>query len=136
VRAREAGFTLLEMIVVIIVMTFITGLVLVRHPWHSAGLDMDATVRALTDGLRLARSRAIAQDRTVAVVTAAGGFSIDGAAPRTLPPEQVLSTERVVFTPDGGSTGGTIALAAGQRRIVVDVNWMTGRVRMHETAER
>ena len=132
----QAGFTLLEMIVVIIVMAFIAGLVLARQPWHSIGFNAEATVRALTDGLRLARSRAIAQDRPVAVVIAANGFSVDGGPPWTLSPEQALSPAQVVFTPDGGSTGGTILLAAGQRQIVFDVNWLTGRVRSHEITDR
>lgn len=70
----QAGFTLLEMIVVVVIMATVAGLVLVKQPWHSVGLNTDATVRALTNGLRLARSRAIAQARTVSVVTAPGGF--------------------------------------------------------------
>jgi general secretion pathway protein H len=138
IRAREnqAGFTLLEMIVVIVIMTMVAGLVLVRQPWHSVGLNTDATVRALTNGLRLARSRAIAQDRTVSVVTAAGGFSVDGGTVWKLSPEATLSASQVVFTPDGGSTGGTIVLDAGPRRIAVDVNWLTGRVRSRDIVER
>ncbi|HEY1410651.1 MAG TPA: GspH/FimT family pseudopilin [Rhodopila sp.] len=129
---RQAGFTLIEMIVVIAIMAMVAGLVLVKQPWHSTGLNTDATVRALTNALRLARSRAIAQDRDVAVVTAPRGFSVDGGPPWALPREESLNPAQVVFTPDGGSTGGTIMLAAGRRRIVVDVNWLTGRVRSRE----
>jgi general secretion pathway protein H len=32
------------------------------------------------------------------------------------------------FFPDGGSTGGRITLAAGERKYDVDVDWLTGRV--------
>jgi general secretion pathway protein H len=133
-KADQDGFTLLEMIVVIIVVAMVGGLVLIKQPWHSAGLNADATVRALTNALRLARSRAIAQDRVVTVVTAAGSFSVDGGAAWMLPPEEVLSSSQMAFAPDGGSTGGTIMLAAGQRRIAVDVNWLTGRVRSRDLA--
>lgn len=129
---RQAGFTLIELIVVIVIMSLIAGLVLVRHPTRSAGLDTDVTVRALSNALRLARSRAIAQDREVVVVTAPGGFAVDGGSPWLLPSGQALSTSQVIFIPDGGSSGGTILLAAGQRRIAVDVNWLTGRVRARE----
>ena len=55
-------------------------------------------MRALTYGLRLARSRAIAQDREVAVVTAPGGFSVDGGAPWAVPADETLSASQVVFT--------------------------------------
>jgi general secretion pathway protein H len=131
-KTNQSGFTLIEIIVVVTIMAMVAGLVLMKQPWHSAGLNTDATVRALTNAMRLARSRAIAQDRDVAVITGSGGFTVDGGAPWRLPPEQALSTSNVVFTPDGGSTGGTILLVAGPRRIAVDVNWLTGRVRYEE----
>jgi general secretion pathway protein H len=133
-RARQDGFTLIELIVVIVIMAMIGGLVLVRQPWHSAGLNTDATLRALMSAMRLARSRAIAQDREVAVVTATGGFSVDGGTPWAVPPNETLSASQVDFLPDGGSTGGTVLLVAGPRRIVVEVNWLTGRVRARETS--
>ena len=47
----------------------------------------------------------------------------------------VIAQERsaqVVFTPDGGSSGAVILLAAGPRKIAVDVNWLTGRARSRE----
>jgi general secretion pathway protein H len=132
--AHQAGFTLLEMIVVIVIMAMVASLVLVKQPWHGTGLDTDATVRALTGTLRLARSRAIAEDREVPVVTAARGFSLDGAAAWMLPSDAALSPSQVIFLPDGGSTGATILLSARQRRIAVDVNWLTGRVRSRELA--
>jgi general secretion pathway protein H len=127
-RRSEAGFTLIEMIVVIAVVGLIAGLVLMRQPWTSVGFEREATQRALADALRLARSRAIAQNRNVSVVTGAAGFSVDGSPLRTLPARQTLSASQITFMPDGGSSGGTIVLAAGQRRIAVAVNWLTGRV--------
>jgi general secretion pathway protein H len=135
-RANQAGFTLLELIVVIAIMAMVAGLVLIRQPWHSAGLNTEATVQALTNAMRLARSRAIAQNREVTVVTAARGFSVDGAGAWVLPAEEALSPSQVVFMPDGGSTGGTLLLSAGPRRIVVEVNWLTGRVISQELAAK
>lgn len=131
---RQAGFTLIEMIVVIVVMALVAGLVLVRQPWHSTGLNTEATVRALVSAFRLARSRAIAQNREVSVVTVAGGFSVDGGTPWLLPAGEALSTSQVVFTPDGGSSGTTVLLAAGPRRIAIAVNWLTGHVAARELA--
>jgi general secretion pathway protein H len=131
-QGNQAGFTLIELIVVIVIMAMVAGLVMVKQPWHSAGLNTDATLRALMNGLRMARSRAIAQDREIEVVTANGGFSIDGATPWAVPADETLSASQVVFMPDGGSTGGTVLLVAGPRRIVVEVNWLTGRVRSRE----
>jgi general secretion pathway protein H len=135
IHEGQAGFTLIEMIVVIVIMALTASLVLVRQPWHSASLDPQLTLRALTSGLRVARSRAIAEDREVPVVTQPGGFAVDGGALWMLPPGQALSPSRVIFTPDGGSSGTTILLAAGAERIAVSVNWLTGRVMSHELRE-
>jgi general secretion pathway protein H len=38
----------------------------------------------------------------------------------------------VRFYPDGGSNGGRITLAAGERKFDVDVDWLTGRVSIIE----
>jgi general secretion pathway protein H len=135
-RRGQHGFTLIEMIVVIVIMSLIAGMVLVRRPWHSAGLDLDATQRALTAALRFARSRAIAQDRPVAVITDAAGFSVDGGAPRVLPAGETLSPAQVIFTPDGEASGGTIVLTSAATRIGVTVNWLTGRVSARELGAR
>ena len=120
------------MIVVIVIIGLVGGLILVRQPWHSNGLNTEAAVRTLTSALRVARSRAIAQDREVAVVTRGGGFVVDGGAPSRLPSGEALSTAEVIFMPDGGSSGATIVLAAGSRRIAISVNWLTGRVLSRE----
>ena len=128
----QAGFTLIEIIIVIVIMALIAGLVLIRQPVHSAELNTQATIRAMSNALRLARSRAIAQDREVAVVTAPAGFSVDGGAAWLLPAGEALSASRVIFTPDGGSSGATILLTAGPRRIAVTVNWLTGQARARE----
>ncbi|WP_428487839.1 GspH/FimT family pseudopilin [Rhodopila sp.] len=131
-RTSQTGFTLLEMIVVIIILGLVAGLVLVRQPWHSAGLNADATVRALTSALRLARSRAIAQDRDVSVATNSQFFTLDSGPPWVLPSGEALSASQVIFMPDGGSSGTTIVLAAGPRRIAIAVNWLNGRVLTRE----
>jgi general secretion pathway protein H len=131
-RRHRGGFTLIEMIVVIAVMGMIAGLVLVRQPWHSAGLTLDATERTFISALRLARSRAIAQDRVVAVITGAAGFSVDGAPPVPLPQHEAMSDTRFVFLPDGGSSGATVILGSRTKRIAVTINWLNGRIRTRE----
>lgn len=120
------------MIVAIAILGMVAGLVLIKQPWHNSGLNTDATIRALVNGLRAARSRAIAQDRVVAVVTVPRGFSVDGNTLWLLPSRQTLTAVRIVFLPDGGSTGGSLVLTAGQRSIAINISWMTGRVSVME----
>ena len=131
-KSGQTGFTLIEIIIVIVILALLAGMVLVRHPFRSTGVNTDVTIRALTNALRLARSRAIVQDREVTVVTAPNGFAVDGGAPWLLPEGEMLSDSKVTFTPDGGSSGATILLAAGPGRFAVEVNWLTGRVRAGE----
>ena len=36
------------------------------------------------------------------------------------------------FYPDGSSTGGRITVASGERKYLVDVDWLTGRVSIND----
>jgi general secretion pathway protein H len=36
------------------------------------------------------------------------------------------------FYPDGSSTGGRITVSSGERKYLVDVDWLTGRVAINE----
>lgn len=117
------------MIVVLAILGLVAGLVLARQPWRSSRLDAEASVRAVTDALRLARSRAIAQGRAVVVETGYGGFTVDGGRVAALPPGEVLQPARIIFSPDGGVLGGgMIRLLAAGGRYDIGVNWLTGQV--------
>jgi general secretion pathway protein H len=140
--ARQSGFTLIEMIVVLVVLGLTLGLVLGRGPMHSSALDARMAAREVAQALRLARARAIALNRPIAVSLdiAARAVRIDGAQYQALPRAVgVTATSfagaaiagRVLairFAPDGSSSGVRIALGEGGfvRQVVVD--WLTGRV--------
>ena len=36
------------------------------------------------------------------------------------------------FYPDGSSTGGRITVSSGERKFLVDVDWLTGRVSIED----
>jgi general secretion pathway protein H len=139
---RRAGFTLIEMIVVVAVLGLMLGLVVSRGPMRSRALSTRAAVGALAGGLREARARAISTNHPVefAVDTENKTFRVDQAPPIRLPPEYGLSlttvsgerrseTEGAIrFAPDGSSTGGRIELIAGSRHVKIGVDWLSGRV--------
>jgi general secretion pathway protein H len=127
---RQAGFTLIEMLVVLVVIGLIAGLVIARGPQRSAGLDLRAATEAVTQELRRARTVAIAENREVSVAfdPAAHGVRAAGAALRVLPGAVAFAAATVRFAPDGSAAGGPIALAAAGRRVVIAVSWLTGRV--------
>jgi general secretion pathway protein H len=127
-RRCQGGFSLIEMIVVMAILGLVAGLVVARPSWHNRRLDAEAALRALTDTLRLARARALAQDHPVSVEVTGRSFAADGAASYALPDGVRLSPARITFSPDGGSTGGGIMLSVGDDRYDISVNWLTGRV--------
>lgn len=136
----DAGFTLLEVLVVVLLLGLVAGIVLQRGPVRSATLDLRAAGGEISRTLRLARSRAIATNQATMFRMDVPGhaFAVDGGAVRRLPDSFAISLVSVApggggssgisFAPDGSSSGGRIGLAQGGRSIEVDVAWLTGRV--------
>jgi general secretion pathway protein H len=121
-NARQMGFTLLEMIVVIAVM----GLALALLAWfkqpQSRWLQTQAAARQVADAMRAAHGRAVAQGQPVA-------FTL----PR-LPGWLIVSVQAppdgIMFEPDGSASGGRVLLDGAGREITVTADWLTGRVQI------
>ena len=140
---RQAGVTLLELLIVIALMGIIAALVVPMFGGPVSTSELRATARQLAAGLRLARSEAVSERReTFLVVDVAGKrFKVDREAREHALSSKVdlklftaqndLVSENVGsirFYPDGGSNGGRITVASGARKFDVDVDWLTGRV--------
>ena len=140
--AGTAGFTLIEVLVVLAILAFSFVLVAGYRPPWSRGLEIDATAAMLAADLRLARSEAIAANRPAAFeLDVEGRRYRGGSAPiRALPARLAVElltisgerqssvSGRIRFHPDGSSTGGRIVLADGSRRVAIGVDWLTGRI--------
>jgi general secretion pathway protein H len=138
----RAGFTLIEMLVVLTILGLTLALVAAHGPMRSAGLEMHSAAGQVADALRLARTRAIASNRRTrfSLDPAQHGFQIDGGALHTLPAQLAVLISAtggpprrdriggIVFAPDGSSSGGSIELADGQRRTLISVDWLSGRI--------
>ena len=141
---RDAGFTLIELLVVFTILGLALALIAEHGPLRSAALEGKGAASDLAGGLREARAQAIAANRPVslAVDVVAHRWRIDGQPSKPLPSEfaiTVLTTKGEVrgeqvadirFEPDGSSTGGRIGLTDGRRKYDVDVDWLTGNVRV------
>lgn len=130
---------MLEMLVALAIVGLAGALAasLLRPP--SPRLTLEASARALCGALRAARSRAIATSApTELVFNLADKTYVSPSNGRTaLPREMSLrldvahdETRRelaaIRFFPDGGATGGDIAMELGGRRADISVNWLTG----------
>ncbi|MBV8889097.1 MAG: GspH/FimT family pseudopilin [Alphaproteobacteria bacterium] len=138
----QAGFTLIELIVVLAILGFTLALFIGYKPPWSTSLGIKGTAATLASGLRLARSEAILRDQPVAFELDLTGhrYRIGGNPPQPLPADlsiellTVLGERRdardgdIRFNPDGSSTGGRISLSDSRRRVSVGVDWLTGRV--------
>jgi general secretion pathway protein H len=142
-RSASAGVTLLELLIVLSLMALVSAIVL---PLFGSGVstsELKAAARELAAGLRLARSDALAkrQETRVLLDLEHKTFRIERDARTHALPNQIelklftaqsdLVSETsgaIRFYPDGGSNGGRVTLAAGERKYDVDVDWLTGRV--------
>jgi len=141
---RAHGFTLLEVLLVLVVMALGAALTLPALV-RPSGTELRTATGSVVAGLRRAREAAVNGQRpaTLTVDVAERSFAIDGGGERRRLPERIslsLFTARsevqgedrgrIRFFPDGSSTGGRITLSTGERRYHVDVDWLTGRVRV------
>ena len=139
----EKGFTLLEVIVVLVMAGIIYSLMLAIPARGSSVADLKAAARTLASGLRQAQSVAMVtrRDAVLSVDVEAREFVMPGdLEPRKLPDgidlklytaqSEVSSAAKgaIRFYPDGSSTGGRITVSSGERKFLVDVDWLTGRV--------
>lgn len=141
-RSRQYGFTLIEVLVVIAILSLSLALLVGRGPLRSPTLNLRAAAGQVAAGLRTARGQAIARNHTVPFVLdiVAGGFHVGDGPVQALPRGLRISMTAVAdqtagerlgaisFLPDGSSSGGQVALAAGDTRVAVGVDWLTGRV--------
>jgi len=142
-RARAAaGFTLVELLVVLAIMGFALAAVAAYRPHWSRGLDITAAASELAAQLRLGRSEAIRMNRPVELQLDLAGhrYRVGAALPKMLPQHLSIdlltvtgerrgaATGGIRFNPDGSSSGGRIVLADGTRRVAVGVEWLTGKI--------
>jgi general secretion pathway protein H len=137
-----SGFTLIEMFVVLAILGFALALVIGYRSPVGRGLDLRGSAANLAAGLRMARSEAILNNRTVSFdIDLAGHRFRAGSGPvHQLPVSFAIELltiggERrnghsgaIRFNPDGSSTGGRISIDDGGHTMMVGVDWLTGRV--------
>jgi len=138
-----AGFTLLELLLVLSILALLAAIALPALTSPSDGVRLRTTAGEVAAALRLARSTAIARNGEVTVVIDADKRTIEtkGLPLTHLGPDiavnlTVAEPERSApsrggfrFFADGSSTGGDIVLRLRNREVRLCVDWLTGTAR-------
>lgn len=145
-RRRKHGFTLLELIVVLAIVSLTASMVIPVSSAMQYEAMARGSARTLAADLRWLRQQALSlqQDTSLEIDLTARRYSrsVDKVE-RTMPPqvdmayapiENVpLSTPSAIrFFADGTSTGGTVQFRSSTRSYIVSVTWPFGRVRYQE----
>jgi len=143
---NQGGFTLVELIVVMVIIALMMGLVGTSLSRSVSSAESRAATRKLVANLRYTRTKAIVdkQEKTFTVDIENRSYRAPGRKQITLPDgvELTLTTARsemtaenvggIRFFPDGGSTGGHIEMYVNGREYRVDVAWLTGEATLQQ----
>lgn len=138
----NAGFTLLELIIVLSIMVLGFGAVAVNMSAGNDSMALKAAARDLASGLRYVRSQAIIShtQATLDFNLSENSYLLTGQNKIYSIPENIdvtVSTAkedlnegvaRLRFFPDGSSTGGRITLEKNKLAREININWLTGHV--------
>jgi general secretion pathway protein H len=144
-NTRTRGFTLFEILAVFVIFSLILSITPLFLPNVIASNHAKSAARELASNLKKTRSLAIArqQDMTLRLNIESNIFTVDKKQKEiklpdssslsiiTAQSEQISDNEgQIRFFSDGSSTGGQIKLIYEKKVYLIDVNWLTGQVKI------
>jgi general secretion pathway protein H len=142
-RRQRNGFTLVETMIVLAIVAVAIAVAMPLVRTKAPGQELRAKAQGIAALLRLARTLAISRNRETGVeidVKQRRIALVDASRPVVLPDAVALKvltarglvvdgTATIIFTPQGGSSGGSIDIDDGNMRTRIAVAWLTGDVR-------
>ncbi|MEE9425865.1 MAG: GspH/FimT family pseudopilin [Methylococcales bacterium] len=137
------GFTLIEMIVVMVIAVLALGIVGANFTAGFAGAQLKAAVNDVASALRYTRGQAISAGKEAAFTLDVDKRSYTISTRKKvhkLASDLDLTVETaeseingegqgsIRFYSDGSSSGGRVEIKSGDRKRYVDVNWLTGQI--------
>jgi len=143
-RDAQAGFTLLEVLMVLLLIAAASALTAAVITNGFSGMRLRADAKEIAAQLRYTRAQAIATGapqrflidpaaHTWTAPNERGGtidpkFGVTFTGAREVQPVRGIGA--IVFFSDGASTGGRVQLSAKEAAWNVDVQWLTGEVKV------
>lgn len=141
-RLHEGGFSLIELMVVMMLVTLLFAIVGVSVSRSVEGAEIRNAAREITAGMRHTRGQAIIkrQQQIFQVDADNRTWQAAGREPVELPEGLSITINSarsemtgenafgIRFYPDGASTGGSVELLAQERQWVINVSWLTGEI--------
>jgi general secretion pathway protein H len=145
-RRRQAGFSLIEIVVVVMLIGLVLTVGAVTLTQGLGSAKIRAASRDLVAALRYTRGQAIVtrKEQVLELDVEKRAYVAPGKQAVELPGDMELAlltaaqeqvdatTGKIRFYPDGSSTGGRVRLISGDKEWHVEVAWLTGEVRMRE----
>ena len=146
-RVGQHGFTLLEILIVLVIGVLLVALVPPLLSGMSGATELRGAARQLAAGLRNARNEAVVrqQEAVLTLDLERHRFGVTGDPREIALPESVAlklytaqselldsATGGIRFFPDGSSTGGSITVSGPKLAYRVNVDWLTGTVAIVE----
>ena len=142
----NAGFTLIELIVVLAIVALGYSAVAVNFSSGNDAMALKAAARDLTSGLRYVRSQAMLSHETATLDfnLSNNSYSLTGQDKIYTLPENIDVTintakdelhdgvAQLRFFPDGSSIGGRVTLEKKSHVQEININWLTGHVTLTE----
>ena len=140
---RQDGFTLVEVLAVLVVLALVVGLAATQLGTRQGGAALEAAAHEIASRCRAVRAAAIRQAESRSVVIDMASRVVTGGT--DMPSFRIAQTIGITFEasageqrgqriagirffPNGASTGGKVRLEAERQAYEVRVNWLTGRV--------
>ena len=147
VYRNAAGFTLIELVVVLFIMLLGFGALGVSISSGNSSAQIKAAGRDIVSALRYARGLALTDRRetTVDFDLEQNSYTVSNRDKIYTIPEEISLTivtaqseltgqgqGSIRFYSDGSSTGGRITLETDKAKVQLDINWLTGAIELKD----
>ena len=139
------GFTLLELLVVLFIMILGFSIVGINLSSGAGGAALKVAARDMVSALRYTRGQALMshQEATMTLDLAENSYTVSDRTQHYFIPKAIALTvvsaqselsgngiANIRFYPDGSSTGCRITLEQGAIAWEININWLTGRIKL------